>query len=110
MPRFPRNAIAGSILALATAATLALSANANAQASHPPIHHKIHAVASHRPDMSPLAPGVELHASTSTWPGSENHYFSDTVASGHSDFMDPTFRYGQSPSTRYNDDDPLFRF
>ena len=110
MPAFPRSAIAGSIIALSTVAALTLSVNASAQTAHRPIHHKVHTLAPRQPDMSPLAPGVELRASTSAATGSENHYFSDTVATGHSDLMDNTFRYGQSPTARYNSDEPLFRF
>ena len=110
MPAFPRSAIAGTITALAVIAALALSASASAQTSHRPIHRKIHVLAPRLPDESPLAPGVDLRTSTSAATGSENHYFSDTVAAGHTDLMDNSFRYGQSPSTRYNSSEPLFRF
>jgi hypothetical protein len=108
MSAFSRSAVVGSIVALA--AVFALSTNANAQTAHRPIHHKVHTAARWRPVESPLAPGVELRASTSASEGSENHYFSDTVAAGHTDLMDNTFRYGQSPSTQYNSSEPLFRF
>jgi hypothetical protein len=108
MPAFSRGAIAGSIVALT--AIIALSANANAQTTHRTVHHRIHTAAPWRPVASPLAPGVELRASTSASEGSENHYFSDTVAAGHTDLMDNMFRYGQSPTTQYNSAEPLFRF
>jgi hypothetical protein len=108
MPAFSRSAIAGSIIALT--ATIALSTNAGAETAHRPLHHRAHVAAPWRPVEQPLAPGVELRASTSASEGSENHYYSDTVASGHSDLMDNTFRYGQSPSTQYNSSEPLFRF
>jgi hypothetical protein len=108
MPAFLRSAIAGS--ALTMVAALALSGNASAQTSHRTIHHKVHVMAARRPDPLPLAPGVELRASTYADPGSENHYFSDTVAAGRTDLQDNTFRYGQSPTERYNSSEPLFRF
>jgi hypothetical protein len=108
MPAFSRSAIAGSIIALT--ATFALSTNADAQTAHRPAHHRTNVATPWRPVERPLAPGVELRASTSASEGSENHYFSDTVAAGHTDLMDNTFRYGQSPSTQYNSSEPLFRF
>jgi hypothetical protein len=111
MPAFPRSPVAGSFAALAMVAALALSANANAQTSHRPVHHRTHVAAQrHLPVESPLAPGTELRASTYANPGSENHYYSDTVAAGVSDLQDIRYRYGQSPSTQYNSAEPLFRF
>ena len=110
MPAFPRSPVAGSVAALAMVAALTLAANASAQTSHRPIHHRTHVAAPRYPVDSPLAPGVELRASTYANPGSENHYYSDTVAAGVSDLQDIRYRYGQSPSTQYNSAEPLFRF
>jgi hypothetical protein len=111
MPVFPKNAIVGSIAALAALATLASSVNASAQTAHKPAHHKVHAPAPRNASELPIAPGVDLGTSTYSNLGAENHYYSDTVASGRSDLMDQTYRYGQSPATRYNSEDsPLFRF
>jgi hypothetical protein len=110
MPASPRSPVAGSIAVLAMAAALTFSVNASAQTSHRPIHHRAHATGPRKPLYAPLAPGVELQTSTYADPGSENHYYSDTVAAGHADLQDIRFRYGQSPSTQYNSDEPLFRF
>jgi hypothetical protein len=110
MPAFPKSPVAGSIAVLAMAAALTFSANAGAQTSHRTIHHRTHVASPRKPLYAPLAPGVELQTSTYADPGSENHYYSDTVAAGHADLQDIRFRYGQSPSTQYNSDEPLFRF
>jgi hypothetical protein len=111
MPAFPKSPAAGSLAGLAMLAALTLSVNASAQTSHRPIHHRTHVAAQrHFLAESPLAPGVELRASTYANPGSENHYYSDTVAAGHADLQDIRYRYGQSPSTQYNSAEPLFRF
>jgi hypothetical protein len=107
MPAFPRSPVAGSIAAMAMAAALTFSVNASAQTSHRPAHHRTHVASPQHPVYAPLAPGVDL---TYANPGSENHYYSDTVAAGHADLQDIRYRYGQSPSTQYNSDEPLFRF
>jgi hypothetical protein len=107
MPSFSRSAIIGSAYALALLAAMGLSAGAQAQTAHRTVHHKIHTVAPRAPDF---APGTELHASTYAAPGSENHYYSDTVASGRADLMDLSYRYGQSPTVLYNSAEPLFKF
>ena len=81
---------------------------ANAQATqHRPVHKKLPAPAL---APSPLPPGVELHSSTSAAPGTENRYFSDTVAAGQNDLLDQSYRYGQPSSARYGGPEPLFRF
>jgi hypothetical protein len=105
MPVFPRGAIVAAAIC-----GLAASSMAGAQAMDRPIHHKAKTHVAARRDGSPTAPGVELRASTSASPGSENHYYSDTVASSHSDLMDMTHRYGQSSAPQYNSSEPLFRF
>lgn len=110
MPAFQKSALAGSIIPLAMLAALSLPANAAEQTRHRPVHHKVHSMAQRQPDLAPLAPGFELGTSTYADQGSENHYYSDTVAAGHSDLLDLTYRYGQSPTTRYNSAEPLFRF
>jgi hypothetical protein len=107
MPSISRSAIVGSVQALALIAAIGLSAGAQAQTAHRTVHHKVHTVAPRAPDF---APGTELHASTSASPGSENHYYSDTVASGRADLLDLSYRYGQSPTVLYNSAEPLFRF
>ena len=111
MPAFPKSPAASSLAALAMLAALTLAASASAQTSHRPVHHRTHMTAQRNFRLeSPLAPGVELRASTYANPGSENHYYSDTVAAGHADLQDIRYRYGQSPSTQYNSAEPLFRF
>lgn len=110
MPAFPIGAIARSMMALATVAALTFSANANAQTTRP-VHHKVHVAAPRRPYVQPLAPGTELQTSTYANPGSENHYYSDTVASSHAHLMDLDNRFGQSSAPEYNSTpDALFRF
>jgi hypothetical protein len=111
MPAFTKSAIASTMAALAMAAGLVLTWSAEAQTTHRPIHRKIHALTPRQPDLSPLAPGAELHPGTYASPGSENHYYSDTVASSHEDLMELTHRFGQSTQPVYNSTpDPLFRF
>lgn len=105
-----RGVLASAITALTVVAALALVADASAQTLQKPAHRKVHASAPRPPDASPIAPGVELQMSTSTAEGSENHYFSDTVGSSHTDLMDQSFRYGQSASPRFDSTEPLFRF
>jgi hypothetical protein len=105
-----KSAFAGSMTALAVVAMLTLVADASAQTLHKPAHRKVHALAPQPPKASPLAPGVELQTSTSAAAGSENHYFSDTVASSHTDLMDLSYRYGQTASPRFDSTEPLFRF
>src|ERR1700683_4372983 len=101
MSAFPKGAIFGPLMALALIAALALSANATSQALHQPVHKKIHALAPRRLIERPLAPGVELQTSTYVNGGSENHYYSDTIAATHTDLMDHEYRYGQAPSPQY---------
>jgi hypothetical protein len=110
MSAFAKVAILGPVTALALIAGLALTAGANAQTLHQPVHKKIQAQAPRRLVERPFAPGVELRTSTSVSEGSENHYFSDTVASTHTDLMDHGYRYGQSPTPEYDEGEPLFRF
>jgi hypothetical protein len=102
-----RGMIIGSIVGLSAIFGLALTSGANAETARRPVHHKVHPVAREWP----LAPGVELHTSTSASPGSENHYYSDTVASSHSDLMDMSHRYMQQTQPLYNNTpDPLFEW
>jgi hypothetical protein len=102
-----KGAMIGSIAGLSMVLGLALTSSAGAETVRHPAHHKVHPIAREWP----LAPGVELHTSTFASPGSENHYYSDTVASSHSDLMDMSHRYMQSASPLYNDTpDPLFQF
>jgi hypothetical protein len=100
-------ALVGAVASLALAATLALAPAAGAQTAPKPAHRHIHAPT---PKTLPLAPGVDLDASTSAAIGSENHYFSDTVGSSYIDLTDQSFRYGQSPSPHFDASEPLFRF
>jgi hypothetical protein len=109
MKAFSRSAVAGSIMAVAALSALAPIANAQTP-QHRAAHKKIHAPAPNALEAQPLPPGVELQSSTSAATGSENHYFSDTVASGQNDLMDPSYRYGQPSSARYNASEPLFHF
>jgi hypothetical protein len=105
MPLFSRIFSGGLSIAL----TLAIASAASAQTvRHPP--KKPHVAAARQPDIEPLAPGVELRTSTSAPLGSENHYFSDTVASGQTNLLQHDSRYGQSPTPYYNSTEPLFRF
>jgi len=107
MKLFSRNVI---VVAAAVAGLTAANCVSAETAQHQIRHKdKTHA-ALVRGRALPLAPGVELRASTSASPGSENHYYSDTVASSHSDLTDMTHRYGQSSAPRYNSEEPLFRF
>ena len=97
----------GAIAALFAVVGLSLATGASAETTRPAVHHK-HVVAGR---LAPLPPGVELRTSTYASPGSENHYYSDTVASSHSDLMDMSYRYGQASPPLYNNTpDPLFRF
>jgi hypothetical protein len=97
----------GAIVALSAFIGLSVATSASAETMRQTVHHK-HAVAAR---LAPLPPGVELRASTSATVGSENHYYSDTVASSHSDLMDISHRYGQSTAPLYNNTpDPLFEF
>jgi uncharacterized membrane protein YjjB (DUF3815 family) len=107
MPGYSRCASIGSIVALSFVAAAALTSGASAQTARHTAHHKVHALA---PGLAPLAPGVELRASTWTSPGTENRYYSDTVASSHSDLMDMSHRYGQSTAPQYNSAGSLFEF
>ena len=109
MTAISRSAVAGALMALA--AVVALASTASAQTpQHRAAHKKIHAPAPVGLDAQPLPPGVELHSSTSAATGTENHYFSDTVASGQNNLMDPSYRYGQASSARYGGIEPLFHF
>jgi hypothetical protein len=94
------------------AAAAGLTAATCASAETAPHRHKdkTQAAAMAHRRAPELAPGVELRASTYASPGSENHYYSDTVASSHSDLMDMTHRYGQSTAPEYNSSEPLFQF
>jgi hypothetical protein len=104
MPAIARKgAIIGAIMTLSAIFGLSLTSGAGAETAH----HPKHVVAR---GAAPLAPGVELRTSTLASPGSENRYYSDTVASSHSDLMDMTHRYGQSTAPQYNGPDPLFEF
>ena len=105
-----RGVFAGPLAALAIVSILASVVDANAQAMQKPAHRQVRASAARAPRQLPLAPGVELSASTSAAQGTENHYFSDTVGSSHTDLMDQTFRYGQTTSPHFDSGEPLFRF
>jgi len=107
MPGYPRAANIVAIAALTVILGFASATEAGAQVARHAVHHKVHAAVSR---LAPLAPGVELHTSTSVSPGAENHYYSDTVASSHSDLMDMSHRYGQSTAPQYNSAEPLFQF
>jgi hypothetical protein len=109
MTAFSKSAFMGSVLALTALAAMASTANAQT-APHKAAHKKIHAPAPVGLEASPLPPGVDLQSSTSAATGSENHYFSDTVASGQNDLMDMSWRYGQPSSARYGGVEPLFHF
>ena len=107
MSAFPTIAISGSIMTLTVLAGLVLATSASAQTIHP-VHRKVHPSA---PRIEqPLPRSDELQMSTSVSPGSQNHYYSDTISSFHTDWMDMSSRYGQSPSNVYNTGEPLFRF
>jgi hypothetical protein len=101
----PTRAFVRVIEAFALVAALGLAANASAQTLRKPAR-----MAHPAPKALPMAPGVELQTSTSAAVGSENHYYSDTVGSSYTDLTDQSFRYGQSPSPRYENGEPLFRF
>jgi hypothetical protein len=107
MNMFVRSAFAVSFAALA-----GFASTANAQTTpHRAPHKAVQAHAKTPLEASPLPPGVELQTSTSAPTGSENHYFSDTVASGQNDLMDMSYRYGQPSSVRYGSGpEPLFHF
>ena len=97
----------GAIAALFAVIGFSLATGASAETTRPKVHHK-HIAATR---LAPLPPGVELHTSTYVTPGSENHYYSDTVATSHSDLMDMSYRYGQASPPLYNNTpDPLFQF
>jgi hypothetical protein len=101
MSAFPTVAISGLIMSLALMAGLVLATNASAQTIRQTAHRKVHPSA---PRVEqPLPRSDELQMSTSVSTGSENHYYSDTIASFHTDWMDMSSRYGQSPSNEYND-------
>ncbi|MGO8800300.1 MAG: hypothetical protein ACLQE9_02915 [Roseiarcus sp.] len=110
MPVSSRGVLAGAITALTAVAAFALVADASAQTLPKPAHRNVQASAPRPSKMAPLAPGVDLQASTSAAEGSENHYFTDTIGSSHTDLTDQSFRYGQSPSPRFDSGEPLFRF
>ena len=103
-----KGAIIGTILGLSALFGLAATGGASAQTPHHATHHnKVHAGARDWP----LAPGVELRASTSASVGTENRYFADTVATTHSDLMDLSHRYMQQTQPMYNDTpDPLIQW
>ena len=102
-----RGATTGAIAALSIVLGFSMGTGASAETVRHAVHHK-HAVVGRLPT---LPPGVELHTSTSASVGSENHYYSDTVASSHSDLTDLTHRYGQSTPPLYNSNAaPLFEF
>jgi hypothetical protein len=105
MPLFSKILTGGLSIAL----TLAVASAADAQTAHHS-HKKPHVAAPRQTDVEPLAPGVELRTSTSAPQGSENHYFSDTVAAGQTNLLQHDSRYGQSPTPYYNSTEPLFRF
>ncbi|SRR5579863_2291470 len=105
-----RGVFASAIAAATVVATLAFVADANAQTPQKPAHRQVRASTLRAPRELPLAPGTELSASTSAAEGSENHYFTDTIGSSHTDLMDQSFRYGQMPSPRFDSGEPLFRF
>jgi hypothetical protein len=109
MTAFSRSALAGAIMALAAVAALASAANAQT-AQHRSTHKKVPHPALVGLDAAPPPPGVELQTSASAVAGSENHYFSDTVAAGQNDLKDHAYRYGQPSSARYSNTEPLFRF
>src|ERR1017187_5801600 len=94
MSAFAKVAILGPVTALALIAGLALTAGANAQTLHQPVHQKIQAQALGRLVERPFAPGVELRTSTSVSEEPENHYFSHAVASTHTDLTDHGYRDG----------------
>ncbi|MGA2044161.1 MAG: hypothetical protein ABSG83_12420 [Roseiarcus sp.] len=106
MQLFPRNLI----VVAAAVAGLTAATCARAETTQHRHKDKTHAIAVAPRRAPDLAPGVELRASTYASPGSENHYYSDTVASSHSNLMDMTHRYGQSTAPEYNSSEPLFRF
>jgi hypothetical protein len=102
-----KGAIIGAILGLSALSGLAATSGASAQTPRRAAHHKV----APGPREWPLAPGVELHASTSASVGAENRYFADTVASTHSDLMDLSHRYMQQTQPMYNDTpDPLIQW
>jgi hypothetical protein len=105
-----KGVIAGAIAALTVVTTIAFVAEASAQTAQKPAHRHVRASPPRAPRELPIAPGVELSASTSAAEGTENHYFSDTIGSSHTDLMDQSFRYGQAPSPRFDSGEPLFRF
>jgi hypothetical protein len=105
-----KGVFASTIAAVTVVATLAFVADANAQTAPKPAHRQVRAAAVRAPRELPPAPGVELSASSYAAPGSENHYFTDTVGSSYTDLTDQSFRYGQAPSPRYDAGEPLFRF
>jgi hypothetical protein len=105
-----KGVFASATAALTVVAALAFVANANAQTPQKPAPRQVRASPLRAPRELPLAPGVDLSASTSAAEGTENHYFTDTVGSSHTDLMDQGFRYGQAPSPRFDSGEPLFRF
>jgi hypothetical protein len=109
LPSF-KGVFASTIAALTVVATLAFVADANAQTPQKPMHRHVRAPTLRAPRELPVAPGVELSASTSAAQGTENHYFTDTVGSSYTDLMDQSFRYGQTPSPRFDSGEPLLRF
>lgn len=95
-----KGAIIGAIVGLSGVLGLAATDAASAQTPRHTAHHnKVHSTAREWP----LAPGVDLHTSTSASVGTENRYFADTVASSHSDLMDLSHRYMQQTQPMYND-------
>ena len=105
-----KGVIASATAALTVVAMLAFAADAGAQTLKNPAHRQTGASTAHAHRELPLAPGVDLSASTSAAVGAENHYFSDTVGSSYIDLTNQSFRYGQAPSPHYESGEPLFRF
>lgn len=95
-------------LTLAGAAALMLAAPASAQSVQKP-RHKTVAPAPKPVVPEPLAPGVELHTSTSASVGGENRYYSDTIRSGNYNSMGQNSRYGV-PDPLPNSTDLKFKF
>jgi hypothetical protein len=83
-----------------------VAAQAQTVVRHPA---KVHAGSRAYP-ASRIGPDTELKTSASAPVGSENHYFSDTVAASQTDLLDLDYRYGQTPTPHYNGPAPLFRF
>jgi hypothetical protein len=63
-------------------------------------HSRLHSVSRAYP-TSRIGPDTELKTSSSAPTGSEDHYFSDTVAPSQTDLLDLDYRYGQTPTPHY---------